>query len=395
MKKGRFRPEEDAVIMEYMQVIKNSGNQFSALSKILNRPRSAIEKRYRTIQRQTHSIKPKDYAVFIKTLVAVAGCNNLFELKDRSISDEEWTKVAQILNFKKRNLQVCWMASLYTKLFHHGPINVDDIMSNLIEKLYEEEEDDYRNLNWTELALPFKNVTGAFLYRLFKRTRQTVVPLHLHKNLRKTIVAMKTKYGKNKEVMPQIDNIVIKLINIQSEINERLSKVIELMAEFSNVQVSITELEGNPNNWKLTLKTREIPTYNELMEFLVHKASALANLQSIQQYQTVRNVSVVSVHVSIKTLLCFVCIGNHQVYNCTKFLEIPVKKPIEHTSNTSTCLNCFRVGHQTKNDSKIIRKLKLERIKGQSSCRCLLLLIRCNKKFILVLRPIIQLGEET
>lgn len=26
------------------------------------------------------------------------------------------------------------MASLYTKLFHHGPINVDDIMSNLIEK---------------------------------------------------------------------------------------------------------------------------------------------------------------------------------------------------------------------------------------------------------------------
>ncbi|KRT81552.1 hypothetical protein AMK59_5604, partial [Oryctes borbonicus] len=188
--------------MEFMKVTGDKSKHFSTLSKILNRPRSLIEKRFRILQRKTRLLKPHDYPGLVKSLIEVTNSDNLEELRDKHISDEEWHKVAKKLHLCKNHLKKCWMASLYTKLFHEGPIDVDKIMRKLVANLDKREKDDYRKLNWTELAKPFKYVTHGFLYRMFKKTNNRIVPLELRSNLRKCVLHLKQVYKEERKIMP-------------------------------------------------------------------------------------------------------------------------------------------------------------------------------------------------
>lgn len=150
-------------------------------------------------------LKPKDYPLFVKTLMEITNVDSLESLRDRFITDTEWSTVSKKMNVCRNHLKICWKSSLYTKIFHNGPIQVDNIMRKLIAKyvhlpktdfiincfisfllyrLDETEEDDYRKLNWTKLAEPFKPVTRAFLYRIFKRVQSNTVPPHMQTNLR-------------------------------------------------------------------------------------------------------------------------------------------------------------------------------------------------------------------
>ncbi|GJQ68690.1 hypothetical protein Trydic_g17229 [Trypoxylus dichotomus] len=211
-KKGRFTPEEDAVIMRFVKIVDDNQKRFSALSKVLNRPRSLIEKRFRIIlRRQAGLLKPCDYPRLVKCLIEVTNSDNLKELRHKRISNEKWCKVAEKLHLCKNHLKVCWIASLYTKLFHEGPIDVDKIIRKLVAILDRRKVVDYKELNWTELAKSFRYMTNAFLYRLFKKTTIRVVPQHLHSNLRECVLYLKKIYEKDKDVMQPIDNIILEI----------------------------------------------------------------------------------------------------------------------------------------------------------------------------------------
>ncbi|GJQ68687.1 hypothetical protein Trydic_g17227 [Trypoxylus dichotomus] len=210
LKFGRYL-EEDAVIMKFVKITQDNHKRFSTLSKVLNRPRYLIEKRFRLLRRQFGLLKPRDYPRLVKCLIEVTNSNSLEELRDKRISNEKWLKVAEKLHLCKNHIKVCWIASLYTKLFNEGPIDVDKIIRKLIAKLDKRKVVDYKELNWTELAKSFRYMTNAFLYRLFKKTTIRVVPQHLHSNLRECVLYLKKVYEKDEKVMQPIDNIILEI----------------------------------------------------------------------------------------------------------------------------------------------------------------------------------------
>lgn len=77
---------------------------------------------------------PKDYKLFVEQLMEITKSRSLEDLKCKEITDEHWTEVSKKMNIHQHHLKVCWKSSLYTKLFHDGPIRVDKIMRKLIKR---------------------------------------------------------------------------------------------------------------------------------------------------------------------------------------------------------------------------------------------------------------------
>ncbi|KRT85801.1 hypothetical protein AMK59_2015 [Oryctes borbonicus] len=84
-----------------MQVLKFSNNQFAELSKILNRPRPNIEKRYKLLQEIGRTLKPNDYSECVKYLMKITGFDNL-----QSAECEHERNANEAINTDQHNYEI-------------------------------------------------------------------------------------------------------------------------------------------------------------------------------------------------------------------------------------------------------------------------------------------------
>ncbi|XP_055633359.1 uncharacterized protein LOC129773739 [Toxorhynchites rutilus septentrionalis] len=126
--------------------------------------------------------------------------------------------------------------------------------------------------------------------------------------------------------------------------------------------------------WEEFSAAKEQETYNDLIDFLQRRVQVLDSLparviegryQQQTQPQT-RQKSVVS-KTSLNTVQgsgfrCFVCAGNHYLYQCVTFQKMSVDDREKVLRTHSLCRNCFRKGHRAKNCQS---KISCRRCKGR------------------------------
>lgn len=99
--------------------------------------------------------------------------------------------------------------------------------------------------------------------------------------------------------------------------------------------------------WELNRKTEDLPTFNELVEFLNHRARAFelmyGNLQNVTKNSTsvTKNnrskFTCVSTHVGTVASNCGLCNMSHALYQCPSFLEMTPVKRNEYVKDKKLC----------------------------------------------------------
>ena len=105
--------------------------------------------------------------------------------------------------------------------------------------------------------------------------------------------------------------------------------------------------------WELSLTNDDLPTFEELVDFLTTRARSLEMLSSIssaqptkikQQYRKSANALHSTAAPAIK---CYHCNGEHKIYQCQQFTNLDAKMKLAALQQKSACLNCLSLGHKT------------------------------------------------
>jgi len=109
--------------------------------------------------------------------------------------------------------------------------------------------------------------------------------------------------------------------------------------------------------WETTIKRGEIPTFNQLTDFLTQRCRALE--ASSRSQRTTLNTQKVNksdknkgttAHVATTNIMCAYCAkGDHPIFKCANYLELEVDQRIKEAKYRKLCLNCLKVAsHQAK-----------------------------------------------
>jgi len=109
--------------------------------------------------------------------------------------------------------------------------------------------------------------------------------------------------------------------------------------------------------WETTIKRGEIPTFNQLTDFLTQRCRALE--ASSRSQRTTLNTQKVNksdknkgttAHVATTNIMCAYCVkGDHPIFKCANYLELEVDQRIKEAKSRKLCLNCLKVAsHQAK-----------------------------------------------
>jgi hypothetical protein len=111
-------------------------------------------------------------------------------------------------------------------------------------------------------------------------------------------------------------------------------------------------------DWETTLKSNELPTFEEFRAFLTQRC---LTLQSIQYNPINQNSKVIhvpktntqnnknfSIQQSYPNNNCPKCKQSHSLYQCEEFLNLPINNRIDEVKRLKVCFNCLRPSHDAK-----------------------------------------------
>ncbi|XP_039303404.1 uncharacterized protein LOC120357308 [Solenopsis invicta] len=107
--------------------------------------------------------------------------------------------------------------------------------------------------------------------------------------------------------------------------------------------------------WENTLQPRELPTIQEFIEFLTKRCQTLEAVarrtflgnQNVNLKQN-SNVKVIASHAAVSDVKCAQCKGDHQIYHCQIFKELPIAERLNKVKSLKLCLNCLKSKHMIK-----------------------------------------------
>ena len=108
--------------------------------------------------------------------------------------------------------------------------------------------------------------------------------------------------------------------------------------------------------WRLSRSGEHPPTYDELLQFLVHRAKALikAAPTTIKRYQNKQgehktsNAYPSSSSNINNVIICPACSDNHRAVFCDKFKKLSIEERRALVSQKRLCFNCLLPGHSSK-----------------------------------------------
>ncbi|XP_039303907.1 uncharacterized protein LOC120357485 [Solenopsis invicta] len=107
--------------------------------------------------------------------------------------------------------------------------------------------------------------------------------------------------------------------------------------------------------WENTLEPRELPTLQDFTEFLSKRCQTLEAVarrtfignQNTNLKQN-SNVKVIAPHAAVTDVKCEQCKGDHRIYHCKTFKELPITERLNKVKSMKLCLNCLRSKHTIK-----------------------------------------------
>ena len=144
------------------------------------------------------------------------------------------------------------------------------------------------------------------------------------------------------------------LINLFDRSNEVIRNLIALgydtnkeFEAFMVWQVSGKFDSSTAQAWELSLENQEIPTIDQLMQFLEKRSSSLAvteNNDTIRARPVKRSLAAHASEVSYK---CILCNQAHRLFKCPKFNTWNQAQRFSFTASKQLCRNCLAPGHQS------------------------------------------------
>jgi hypothetical protein len=111
-------------------------------------------------------------------------------------------------------------------------------------------------------------------------------------------------------------------------------------------------------DWETTLKSNELPTFEEFRAFLTQRCLTLESIQynPINQNSKVihvpktntQNNKNFSIQQSYPNNNCPKCKQSHSLYQCEEFLNLPINNRIDEVKRLKVCFNCLRPSHDAK-----------------------------------------------
>ncbi|XP_071056865.1 uncharacterized protein, partial [Onthophagus taurus] len=162
-----------------------------------------------------------------------------------------------------------------------------------------------------------------------------------------------------------VHNHLKSIFGINTIAKESAIEIRTLIDDMSKHMRSLTSLDQPTKHWdtliihitsaKLDHKTAreweeckyqsEFPTLEEFKQFLKSKAELLETLQ-LNQPQKPNDIKRVMLVTKNK---CSACQQEHQIYQYSKFIEMPINKRIEHIKEMKFCNNCLKPGYFNAN----------------------------------------------
>ncbi|XP_058810943.1 uncharacterized protein LOC131675815 [Topomyia yanbarensis] len=112
--------------------------------------------------------------------------------------------------------------------------------------------------------------------------------------------------------------------------------------------------------WESTVRQGELPSYNQLLEFLKEQCFILERCDSLNPKQpTIQPkpttklsqksyVAAASEHDSKPEYKCDFCGKGHQNFTCSEFKALSMQQRLAKVRERNVCFNCLRKGHQSK-----------------------------------------------
>jgi hypothetical protein len=111
-------------------------------------------------------------------------------------------------------------------------------------------------------------------------------------------------------------------------------------------------------DWETTLKSNELPTFEEFRAFLTQRCLTLESIQynPINQNSKVTHVPKTNtqnnrnfpIQQSNPNNNCPKCKQSHSLYQCEEFLNLPINNRIDEVKRLKVCFNCLRPSHDAK-----------------------------------------------
>ncbi|XP_076387400.1 uncharacterized protein LOC143264382 [Megachile rotundata] len=127
------------------------------------------------------------------------------------------------------------------------------------------------------------------------------------------------------------------------------------------IHIISNKLDRNTRRaWERTLEDEEIPKFKQLLEFINKHARGddliLDTLNSSKSHgiqDRLRSKTQLRSQSYIATddrkQLCVLCKGEHQIYLCNRFLQLPIRERLNTVRKSKLCLNCLRPSHTVAN----------------------------------------------
>ncbi|XP_030763274.1 uncharacterized protein LOC115887891 [Sitophilus oryzae] len=146
------------------------------------------------------------------------------------------------------------------------------------------------------------------------------------------------------------------LDGVQKHINAL--KVLKLPTEHWDaliIHIITSKLDNaTRRSWESTIFNTELPTYNELIDFLKEKCRILETIETNYISKSQKNYkNEPPLKRDFKTFLttenkCSMCKGDHTIYNCTFFLSLSPTERFSDIKKKKFCINCLGSNHVTK-----------------------------------------------
>lgn len=183
-------------------------------------------------------------------------------------------------------------------------------------------------------AIAWQNLVDRFENKRFIVKKHTRALLKLNAanktNLREFIDKLQTNYNALKAMNIPVESWDALLIEV---INSKLdSKLIE--------------------DWESSSAESELPTYQELLQFLILKCKIVEavtegkfeNPTKNNKFSQFKNKTYVAIQPEIK---CLMCSEEHFIYQCKKFKSMSTNDRFEFIKSKNLCINCFKNDHRT------------------------------------------------
>nr|XP_022903742.1 uncharacterized protein LOC111416032 [Onthophagus taurus] len=89
-----------------------------------------------------------------------------------------------------------------------------------------------------------------------------------------------------------------------------------------------------------TYKRKQIPDAQSMTDFLTNRCNVIETIERGKP-----KIGKVSAHLTVDKAECYLCKGNHMIYNCGKFKDLDVKTKYNEAKRLKLCINCLKGGH--------------------------------------------------